>query len=218
MKKQIVTALAIGITGTFPAIAQEAENGIQEEIPQQSTNEVLRNLALRGPGSIEKKEENGRLKSLKIVGACEIPASMSIGRGRMFAQKKAEINAQNAFIKWMENNVSSITQSGDEDIVMIENADDSNKSSSTLKEEIKSEAKGLIRGLTIIHVEVVAEERMLYVVAGWSSKNADLARQAQSSNNKKGDSGSPAANSSTKESNSKTIKNISISSSDADEY
>jgi hypothetical protein len=217
MKKQIVTAIAIGITGTFPALAQE-DNAANEPIPQQSSDEGLKNLALRGPGSIDKKEENGRLKSLRIVGACEIPSSMSIGRGRMFAQKKAEINAQNAFIKWMENNVSSITQSGDEDIVMIENADDSNKSSSTLKEEIKSEAKGLIRGLTIIHVEVVAEERMLYVVAGWSSKNADLARQAQSSNNKKGDSGAPAANSSSKASNSKTIKNISISSGDADEY
>ena len=116
MKKQIVTAIAIGITGIFPGLAQE--ESVPQEAPQQSSSEALKNLALRGPGSIDKKDENGRLKSLKIVGACEIPSSMSIGRGRMFAQKKAEINAQNAFIKWMENNVSSITQSGDEDIVV----------------------------------------------------------------------------------------------------
>jgi hypothetical protein len=220
MKKQIVTAIAIGITGTFPALAQESpEDQHTQEESQGNPQTALRNLALMGSGAVEKKVENGRLKSLRIVGFCEIPNSMSIGRGRKFAQGKAFMDAQNQFIKWMENNVSSITQSGDEDIVMIDNGEDSSKGSSTFKEEIRSEAQGLIRGLNIIHVEVDSEDRILYVVAGWSSQNADFARQAQAQNNKQGDSGAPAAGSlKSEQGKKKTLKDISISSGDADEY
>lgn len=219
MKKQIVTAIAIGITSTFSAMAQEA-NAQNEPIPQEANSDGVENLAALGDGCHNIKKENGRLKSMKIVGSARISSALGTTKGLQIARQRAKLAAQQEFIEWIKTNVTGMRSSEDETVLQLESGSDgpteSGKSLETDKRTIASQAEGLVRGLTLIGKK--QEGETLTLVFGWSSKNTDLARQAEAANNKPVGSGDASSRPGSTKLNSSGVKSETVTGSSFDEY
>jgi hypothetical protein len=219
MKKQIVTAIAIGIASTFSAMAQEG-NAQNEPIPQEANSDGVENLAALGDGCHNIKKENGRLKSMKIVGSARISSALGTTKGLQIARQRAKLAAQQEFIEWIKTNVTGMRSSEEETVLQLESGSDgpteSGKSLETDKRTIASQAEGLVRGLTLIGKK--QEGETLTLVFGWSSKNTDLARQAEAANNKPVGSGDASSRPGSTKLNSSGVKSETVTGSSFDEY
>jgi hypothetical protein len=219
MKKQIVTAIAIGITGIFPGFAQE-ENANQEPISQESNSNGVDALAALGDGCHDIQKPNGSLKSMKVVGSARISMALGATKGLQIARQRAKLAAQQEFIEWIKTNVKGMRSSEDETVLQLESGTDgpteSGKSLETDKRAIASQAEGLVRGLTLIGKK--QDNETLTLVFGWSSKNTDLARQAEAANNKAATSEDVKSNSAGNKIKSSGVKNETVKGSAFDEY
>ena len=178
MKKQIVTAIAIGITGIFPGLAQDTENqtaSTQQAPPSNmaSLEQIFENCK---SGIYNQKFENGRMVFCHVAGTAVIRTSLGAETGLEIANDNADNNAKASFVEWIKANVSSIKQSGREALVTIQGQSDGNeestteqsKSLDTNKKEVTQQAAGLVRGLSIVGSKQVGKQ--LVVVYKWSSK------------------------------------------------
>lgn len=219
MKKQIVTAIVIGITGTLPALAQE-DNAANEPIPQEANSNGVEALAALGDGCHDIKKDNGRLKSMKVVGSARISSALGTTKGLQIARQRAKLAAQQEFIEWIKTNVTGMRSSEDETVLQLESGSDgpteSGKSLETDKRTIASQAEGLVRGLTLIGKK--QEGETLTLVFGWSSKNTDLARQAEAANNKPVSSGDSNSGPGSNKIKSTGVKSETVTGSSFDEY
>lgn len=175
MKKQIVTAIAIGITGTFPAIAQES--------PAQQPASITPDALFELPTSqvVNTKYENGRLVFCNIVGTAVIRTSLGVEAGTQMAAEKAKANARAAFVEWIKVNARSITTTSDEAIVNVKGQGDESGESTTeegkmeekFKREVSTKAEGLVRGMDGVGSRQVGN-RMVCLFK-WSSKSFNAA-------------------------------------------
>jgi 5,10-methylenetetrahydrofolate reductase len=151
---------------------------------QETPEQIVKRLADLGPGVHEVKAENGRLKSLKVVGQDRISTVLGAAKGLQTAQKRATLKANAAFIEWMKSNVASVSATGDETIVTLqgdgENVTKQGKSVETTKEGIAQAASGFVRGLTLVAKDQNADT--LTLVYSWSPEKANLAKAAQKDN------------------------------------
>jgi hypothetical protein len=151
---------------------------------QETPEQIVKRLADLGPGVHEVKAENGRLKSLKVVGQDRISTVLGAAKGLQTAQKRATLKANAAFIEWMKSNVASVSATGDETIVTLqgdgENVTEQAKSVETTTEGIAQAATGLVRGLTLVAKDQTADT--LTLVYSWSQEKANLAKAAQNDN------------------------------------
>lgn len=161
---------------------------------QETPEEIVKRLAELGPGVHEIKVENGRLKSLKVVGQDRISTVLGAAKGLPTAQKRASMKANAAFVEWMKNHVASISVTNDETIVTMQgdgkNVTEQGKSSEQTKEIITQKAEGLVRGLTLVAKD--QKEDNLTLVYSWSPERAALAKDAQEQNQNPGTATSPA--------------------------
>lgn len=158
---------------------------------QETPEQIVKRLADLGPGVHEVKAENGRLKSLKVVGQDRISTVLGAAKGLQTSQKRASLKANAAFVEWMKNNVASVSAIGDENIVTLkgdgENLTEEAKEIQTTTEAVAQAATGLVRGLTLVAKDQTADT--LTLVYSWSPEKANLAKAAQKDN----DSEQPAA-------------------------
>jgi hypothetical protein len=222
MKKQIVTAIAIGITGILPAMAQE-DNSLNEPITQEKVNDsssIDANASLGEEVQDIKKDENGNLKSLKVVSSSRIPLSLGASKGLEIARQRARLRAKQVFLQWMKDNVTGVQSSGEETMFQLESADggpnESGKSLETDKRLIESKVEGVVRGLELIGKK--QDNETLTLIFGWKSKNADLARQAEAANNKSASSEDLKSSSGGNKIKSTGVKSETATSSSFDEY
>jgi hypothetical protein len=219
MKKQIVTAIAIGITGTFPALAQN-DNSLNEPIPQEANSNGVEALAALGDGCHDIKKDNGRLKSMKVVGSARISSALGTTKGLQIARQRAKLAAQKEFIEWIKTKVTAVGFSEEESVLQLESGNDgpteSGKGLETDKRKIASQAEELVRGLTLIGKK--QEGETLTLVFGWSAKNTDLARQAEAANNKPVGSGDASSRPGSTKLNSSGVKSETVTGSSFDEY
>lgn len=215
MKKQIVTAIAIGITGTFPALAQEAP---QEQATSSSSFEA--NVNLGEEVQDIKKDERGNLKSLKVVSSSRIPLSLGVAKGLEVARQRARLRAKQIFLQWMKDNVKGVQSSGEETMFQLESADggpnEAGKSLETDTRAIESKVEGVVRGLELIGKK--QDNETLTLIFGWKSKNADFARQAEAANNKSASSDDLKSSSGGNKIKSSGVNNETATSSSFDEY
>lgn len=213
MKKQIVAAVIVGITGVFSVLAQE-------QAQQELSSNGVDSLAALGDGCHDIKKDNGRLKSMKVVGSARIPTSLGTAKGLEIARQRAKLRAQQEFIEWIKTNVKGMRSSTDETVLQLESGSDgpteSGKSLETDKRNIATQAEGLVRGLTLLGKKQDSET--LTLVFGWSSKNTDLARQAEAANDKQVSAEDKNSSSTGNKLKSNGVKNETVTSSAFNEY
>jgi hypothetical protein len=167
MKTQIVTAIAIGITGSFPVMAAPTQ---QPNIPIESLFELTKSDV------VNQKFENGRLVFCNVVGISVIRTSLGEAMGLQIAGEKSGNNAKEAFVAWTKTNVTSITSQGDEAIVTVKGQGDESgvstseesKGEDRFKKEVALKAQGLVRGLSLVGSKQIGNK--MVTVYKWSSK------------------------------------------------
>lgn len=158
---------------------------IATSIAQESNSDIVARLAALGDGVHEiKKNDDGTLKSLKVVGSSRISTVLGKAKGLQRAQKKASMKANAAFVEWIKSEVTSISEESDETILTLqgdgENVKEQGKATEMSKEVIAKKAQGLVRGLTLVAKDQT--EDMMTLVYLWSPKKANMAKAAGKAN------------------------------------
>ncbi len=136
-----------------------------------------------------KKDENGNLKSLIIIGQSRISRTLGVTKGKEIAKERAKANAQAEFVKWMKSNVRTIRKQGDAMQIVIKGDDSSLSESGTAVEtdekQIESFSEGMIRGLEVIAAKTKDEGKdgVFTIIYGWTRGHANLAGSAEQANN-----------------------------------
>jgi len=189
LKFAIISCLAAtSLVAQEEALPQE-EAALQGE----SREQITKRLVDLGPGIHERKEDSaGKLKSVKVVGSARISKVLGAAKGLQIAQTKAKLSAQQAFIEWLNTNVSSVVVSEEETIVTLtgdgEKTAEEAKGSEKTTNVTQSQADGLIRGLSLVGKDVDAEGETLTLIYIWSPARAAQAIEAAKTN--AGESGS----------------------------
>lgn len=191
----IALTMALSLFSHYSLAAQESETvqeseiGVSEEDVQKESNEdIVKRLAELGPGVQEIKTlDNGKLRSLKVVGQTRISKVLGKAKGVQIAQQKAKMSAQQAFVEWMKTHATSITtDENEETIVIIGNGGEpieEGKATEISKNSITAKASGLISGLSLVARDVSSDEETLTLVYIWSPKRAAQAGEAAEKNN-----------------------------------
>ena len=176
------------LTLTLFCIVVSFANLVAQETPEQA----VQRMAALGEGVQDLKVEEGKLKSLKVVGQDRISSVLGTSKGLLTAQKRAKMKANAAFVEWMKNNVKTIQSSADESIVTLqgesqqgagekgdsEKLTEQGKSVETDKQEIATQAQGMVQGLELVGKHVDPETKTLTLVYAWSAARAKAAQEA----------------------------------------
>ena len=136
-----------------------------------------------------KKDQNGALKSLVVVGQASIATSLG-KRGLLVAKKSAGVNAQGEFAKWLKSNVKIKQSAGVSTLVATEGTEQggvgqstsSAKSTESFSEVTESQAQAQVRALSPICADQDSETGFFTIIYGWSPANAALAGEAAVAN------------------------------------
>lgn len=168
--------------------AAEDENAEAKEQPKaKSSAEELENIAKLGPGVHRVKlDGKGRVKTLIVVGQARISTVLGVSKGTELARRKARQDANAQFVKWLGEKVEIHENAENETTLFMEGSEEADKEA--LKEagksmeknsdSYKSAAEGLVRGLSMLHSDVNADEKTCTLVFGWSPDRAKAAKHA----------------------------------------
>ena len=167
------------------AIASADEKKEGAEPKAASAEEQMDNLVKQGPGIHNiKKDNKGRVKSLIVVGQSRISTVLGATKGKEVARKRAEQSAKAAFVQWLGDKVE-VHEGQDNETTLFLQGDEGNdkealseagKAVEKNTDTYKSVAGGLVRGLTLLHSNLNAEDKEYSVVYGWSLANAKSAK------------------------------------------
>jgi len=181
-----VIALAGGV---FDARGEEAAPAAPAPAPA----DAIKQLADLGPGVHKvKKDDGGRLQSCVIVGQSRISTILGTAKGLEVAKKRARMNAQAEFVRWMKTAVAAVQLMSDSSMVVLKGNDktlsESGKAVELTSDNVSTLSEGVLRGLTIIGVHQDGKTETMTVVYGWTPKYAALAEEAKDVNRQPGDS------------------------------
>lgn len=174
-RMRVVTGLVF--LGWGLSRAEDPTRGQKEN----ETEKALSRIAQLGPGVYSLKTDNkGRIQSCVIVGQCRISTVLGIPKGLQDARTKARLACEEEFVKWLYTKVDVHQKSENETILFLEGSEENDKE--TLKESGKSVEKnskrlesvagGFVRGLQVLHVEIVEKEKSYILVMGWDAETA----------------------------------------------
>src|SRR5207247_5089550 len=106
-----------------------------------------------------KKDKQGRIQSVVVVGKSRISTVLGPAKGLEVARQRAELDAKAQFVKWLKESVRVQTKADDETVILLEGNDkdgqrESGKTVEKTSQQMESIAQGLIRGLQVLYVEV----------------------------------------------------------------
>jgi hypothetical protein len=177
-----IVALAFAYSAATASAGDKKEGADSKVV---SVEEQMDNLVKQGPGIHNlKKDDKGRVQSLIVVGQARLSTVLGATKGRELARKKAERSAKAAFVKWLGEAVVVCESAKDETTLFLqgeegkdkETLSEAGKALEKSSDTYKSIAAGLIRGLTLLHTDLNAEEKEYSVVYGWSLANAKSAK------------------------------------------
>ena len=177
-----VVALLFAFNATI-ASADEKKEGAESKAAL--VEEQMDNLVKQGPGIHNvKKDDKGRVQSLIVVGRSRISTVLGATRGKEVARKRAEQSAKAEFVKWLGDSVVVCENSKDETTLFLQGEESKDKDAQSeagkavekTNDHYKSVAGGLVRGLTLLHSDLNAEDKECSVVYGWSLANAKSAK------------------------------------------
>lgn len=138
-----------------------------------------------------KKSDNGRIKSLVVVGRASISTSLSRVRAKNQAFRKADAIARAEFMKWLTTSVV-YTRIDKESVAIVEKGEshgergegktsEVSESSEFSQEQIVSAAAGFVKGIKQIATGI-SEEGEAVVILGWSAETAEATDDVRSRN------------------------------------
>ena len=182
MKKNIAMAFTLAL------VAMIGSSQAQQPAPEVTgSGAKIQQLAELGPGvHMIQKDEAGRMKSCVIVGQSRISTVLGNAKGLELARKRATLNANAEFVKWMDGNVKAVESMTNESIVYLEGSaqaiSESGKSTEVTKDNVELVAQGIVRGMSLIGFNQDGSVGNLTVVYGWTPHYASLANEAQTAN------------------------------------
>jgi hypothetical protein len=184
MKKAQKAAVAVGICLSVFAGGLYGQQSVPEA---KDTSAAVRQLADLGPGVHKvQKDAAGHMKACVVVGQNRISTVLGNAKGLELAQKRAKLNANAEFIKWMKSNIKAVESMTNESIVYLEGSDkalrESGKATEVTKDNVELVSQGVVRGMTLIGVHQDGAKGVFTVVFGWTPKHAVLAEETQSAN------------------------------------
>lgn len=188
MKKIAIGAVVLAVA----AIAMNVR-GEDAAAPAPAPTDAIKQLADLGPGVHKiKRDDAGRLQSCVIVGQSRISTILGTAKGLEVAKKRARMNAQAEFIRWMKTAVAAVQLMSDSSMVVLKGNDkslsESGKAVELTSDNVSTLSEGVLRGMTIIGVHQDGKSETMTVVYGWTPKNAALAEEAKDVNRQPGDS------------------------------
>ena len=187
MKKILfVPATVVALLFAFNAATASADDKKEgAESKAVSVEEQMDNLVKQGPGIHNiKKDDKGRVQSLIVVGQSRISTVLGATKGKEVARKRAEQSAKAAFVKWLGEAVVVCENAENETTLFLQGEESNDKDALSEagkaveknSDTYKSVAAGLVRGLTLLHTDLNAEDKEYSVVYGWSLANAKSAK------------------------------------------
>lgn len=182
MKKTIAFAFTMALAGLI------GSSQAQQAVPEATDSAgKIQQLAELGPGVHKiQKDEAGRMKSCVIVGQARISTVLGNAKGLELARKRANLNANAEFVKWMEGSVKAVESMTNESIVYLEGSaqaiSESGKATEVTKDNVELVAQGIVRGMSLIGFNQDGTGGTLTVVYGWTPNYASLANEAQNAN------------------------------------
>lgn len=180
----VVVAVVFGSFAVTVYAAEKKDRGTASE-DRSSVKEEMDALVQLGPGVQNvKKDAKGRVRTLVVVGQSRISTVLGAAKGKEIARKKAAQSARAEFVKWL-NDKGEVRESQENETTLFltgaeendkEALSEAGKSVEKNGDSFKSVAEGLIRGLTLLHSDVNAEEKTCTVIYGWSAANAKAAK------------------------------------------
>ena len=222
-----VVALLFAVNAAI-ASADEKKEGAEPKVS--SVAEQMDNYVKEGPGIHNiKKDDKGRVQSLILVGQSRISTVLGATKGKEVARKRAEQSAKATFVKWLGEAVVVCENSENETTMFMqgEESNDKNAMSEAGKaveknsDTYKSVAAGLVRGLTLLHADLNAEDKEYTIVYGWSLANAKSAKHTATHDpgiDEKSPVPEPPAPSSKDTSNQKKLHSQKTTSPEAEEF
>ena len=186
--KKILLVPATVVALLFAFSAATASAGDKKEGAESkavSVEEQMDNLVKQGPGIHNiKKDDKGRVQSLIVVGQSRLSTVLGATKGKELARKKAEQSAKAAFVKWLGEAVVVCENAKDETTLFLQGEESKDKEALSeagkavekSSDTYKSVAAGLVRGLTLLHTNLNAEDKEYSIVYGWSLANAKSAK------------------------------------------
>jgi hypothetical protein len=186
MKKILfVPATVVALAFALSTTASAADKKESAESSAGSVEEQMDNLVKQGPGIHNiKKDNKGRVQSLIVVGQSRLSTVLGATKGKELARKRAEQSAKAAFVKWLGEAVVVCESAQNETTLFLQGEEGNNKDALSEagkaveknSDTYKSVAAGLVRGLTLLHSNLNAEDKECSVVYGWSLANAKSAK------------------------------------------
>ncbi len=219
-----VAVAVLFLTTAGPVWAAEDE-GEKASPEKPSVEEAMRNIARLGPGvHAIKTDKKGRILSCMVVGQARISTVLGKSKGIEMARDRANLATSAEFVKWLKEEVSVHQANEEEAVLFIEGSEEndedalkeSGKSVEKSSTKMESVAKGLVRGLQVLHKEVDGEGKTYTVVKGWKADTsqgvkkvaADLAADEPPSKAKSGSRSGRAADTTDKTKKPRKDKDI----------
>lgn len=183
----MVVATIVCVMSSRTADASEKTKGAAPAAKDDggSTEDEMAALVRLGPTvHIRKKDAKGRVERLIVVGQGRISTVLGAAKGNEMARKKAALSARAEFVKWLGEKVEVRENAENEATLFLTGAEENDKGAQSeagkavekSSDSYKSVAEGLVRGLTLLHSDVNAEEKTCTLVYGWSAANARAAK------------------------------------------
>jgi hypothetical protein len=161
----------------------------------------LSKVAEAGPGVYNIEfDSKGRIVSLLTVGTSRISTALGATKGKEVARQRASTQADAEFVKFLKTEVKVYEKTDDETVLFLEGNEgndkdamnESGKSIERTSAKMERSAKGLIRGMTVAHFEISAEDKTYILVKKWKYKTSEAAKKVRSGLEKDGPEGKPS--------------------------
>jgi len=145
-------------------------------------------IAEAGPGVYKIVfDAKGRIETCLVVGTSRISTVLGLAKGKEVARQRAVLAADAEFVKWLKAKVSVHQKTEDETILFLEGREENDKDAltesgkATEKTVAKFDltAKGLVRGLQIVHYEISSKEKTYTIVKKWKAKTAKAVKEVE---------------------------------------
>ena len=173
----------------FPCIVRAGDEEEESPPKKPSVEEVMSKYVKLGPGvHAIKKDKKGRIVSCVVVGQARISTVLGKAKGIEMARDKANLAASAEFVKWIKENVTAYQSADEENVTLLEGTegtdDDAHKESGKAVErsskKMDSLAKGLVRGLQILHKDIDGNGKTYTIVKGWKADTMEAVKKVAS--------------------------------------
>jgi len=181
----VVAIVSVFSLATANAAETKKDSGEAAKGDASSAEEQMDALTQLGPGCHRiKKDAKGRVKTLIVVGQARISTVLGAAKGNEMARKKAAQSAKAEYVKWLGDKVEIRENAENEATLFLTGTEendkdalsDAGKAVEKSSDSYKSVAEGLVRGLTLLHSDMNAEEKSCTLVYGWSMANSKAAK------------------------------------------